>query len=217
MGNKIFNVVKRLLGLAILVLAVLFLMQRTQWFPSFDNWFKRKPLLIENSPLVITQVKNIAQLQTIQLYADVVADSSVLTTAGIANQTLRGIGIPTLPFTEKKTLVLIIRGRVIAGIDLKKLKDEQVFVKDDSIRLVLPPAEILEVITNPAGIETFAETGTWSEAEVLAVKNSARRRLLEKAASQQLLQQASDRARVVIEQFLSASGFKKINIETPAG
>ena len=211
-GQRITNLLKRPLALVLLVMAIIYLFQKTDIGLPFGNWFKRKPLLIENTALVITQVKNIAQLHAVQMYAEVVADSAVVTNAGIANQALRNIGLFTLPLTEQKNLVLIIKGKVIAGIDLKKLSEEKIYIKDDSVSIMLPAAEILEVITNPADMETFIENGKWSDDEVRAVKNAARRHLLEEAAKQQLLKQASERSKLVIEQFLRSAGFKKINI-----
>jgi hypothetical protein len=88
-------------------------------------------------------------------------------------------------------------------------------VKDDSVSIKLPPAKILDVITNPSDIETFIETGTWSEEEVRAVKNAARRQLLEEAGRQQLLQKATNRSRAIIEQFLRTSGFRKVTVLPP--
>lgn len=211
-GQKIFNLLQRPLLLILLILGIIILFQQTKLFPPFKDWFKSKPLLIDDTPLVIEQVKQIAQLQTVQMYAEVIADSSILTQAGITNQALKSIGMMTLPFAEQKKLVLIIKGKVIAGIDLKKLGADQVYVKDDSVSIVLPLAEIWEVITNPSDIETFIEEGAWTDAEVRAVKNAARRHLLEEAASQHLLKQAADRAKLVIGQFLQSVGFKKINI-----
>ncbi|CAN5722706.1 hypothetical protein BH10BAC3_BH10BAC3_26020 [soil metagenome] len=203
---------KRPLVLVLLALAILFLFQRIHIIPNFKDWFKNKPLLIENTPLVITQIKNIAELQTTQLYAELVADSTIMTTAGMANNTLRSIGIIPLPLPEERTLVLIIKGKVIAGTDLKLLSENDLFVKDDSVRITIPKAKYLDVITNPSDIETFIENGKWTDAEVTAVKNSARRQLLQEAEKQQLLKQASGRSKLIIEQFLRTSGFKKVTV-----
>ena len=211
-GKTIFNMLKRPLALVLLVLAIIFLLQRVHLIPGFKDWFKVKPLLIENSPLVITQIRNIAELQTTQLYAEIVADSTIMTTAGTANNTLRSIGIIPLPLPENRNLVLIIKGRVIAGTDFKQLSEKDLFVKDDSVSITLPKAKYLDIITNPSDIETFIENGKWTDAEVTAVKNSARRQLLQEAEKQQLLKQASDRSKLIIDQFLRTSGFRKVTV-----
>jgi hypothetical protein len=213
-GKRIYNWLKRPLILALLVLAIIFIFQKVKIIPSFGDGFKHKPLLIENTPLVILQIKNIAQLNTVQMYAEVVADSTILTNTGIANSALRSLGMITLPMADTRKLVLVVKGKVKAGIDLQKITDKNVFVKDDSIRITLPKATIQEVITNPSDFDTFIETGKWDDNEARAVKATARRRLLEEASNQNLLGQTTERATVVMEDFLKASGFKKITILT---
>ena len=211
-GKRIYNLLKRPLILVVMVLAIILLFQRINIIPKFGDWFKSKPLLIENTPLVITQIKNIAELQSTQMYVELVADSSITTSAGVANNALRNIGLITLPITETRKLVLIIKGKVIAGIDLKTLSEKDFLVNHDSVTLTLPPAKYLDVITNPSDIEIFAETGEWTDEEVRAVKISARKKLLEEAARQQLLKKASERSRILIEQFLRSCGFKQVTI-----
>ena len=175
-GKRIYNLLKRPLILVVMVLAIILLFQRINIIPKFGDWFKSNPLLIENTPLVITQIKNIAELQSTQMYVELVADSSITTSAGVANNALRNIGLITLPITETRKLVLIIKGKVIAGIDLKTLSEKDFLVNHDSVTLTLPPARYLDVITNPSDIEIFAETGEWTDEEVRAVKISARPR-----------------------------------------
>ena len=107
---------------------------------------------------------------------------------------------------------MIIKGRVTAGIDLKNVSDKDVFVQDDSVSIKMPAAKITDVFLNPSGIETFYEQGSWSNEEVTLVKQSARRKLLAEADRQQLLKKANAKAKAVLEQFLRAAQFKKINI-----
>jgi D-alanyl-D-alanine dipeptidase len=209
-GKTIFNWLKRPLILVLLVLAIVFILQKINIIPAFRDWFKSKPLLIENTPLVITQIKTIAQLNTVQMYAEVVADSTIITKTGIANSALRNLGMITIPMAETRKLVLVVKGKIKAGIDLQKLTDNDVFVQGDSVSITLPAATIQELITNPSDFDTFIETGKWEEQEINAVKATARRRLLQEAANQNLLAQASERATLVMEDFLKASGFKKV-------
>lgn len=211
-GRLWLGMLKRLLVPIALLVLVLFVLTKINLLPSFSDWFKRKPLVIANTPLVITQVKNIAQLQAVQLYAEIVVDSTVFTRADIAKNALKSLGIPILPFPETKSLVLIVSGKVIAGIDLKKLTPGNFFVEEDSVSIRLPPAEILDVVTNPSDFETFAEKGKWSDEEIRLVKLSARRQLEQEAADQHLLKKANERSRMVIQEFLRLAGFTKINL-----
>ena len=99
-----------------------------------------------------------------------------------------------------------------AGINLKKLASSAIFAKEDSVRIRLPKAELLNVITNPSDFETFIEKGEWSDAAVKTLKLTARGRLAAKALSLQLIPKANDRARLVVEQLLRSMGFKKVLI-----
>jgi hypothetical protein len=130
----------------------------------------------------------------------------------MANDALRHAGLMSLPMLEADRLVLIVKGKVQAGINLKKLDSSAIFAKDDSVRIRLPKAEILNVITNPSDFETFIEKGVWSDEAVKTFKLTARGRLAAKALSLQLLPKADARARMVIEQLLRSMGFKKVLI-----
>ena len=197
--------------LVLLVLLIIFLFQRLNIFSGIGSWFKPKPVLIDNTPLVIKEIKAIAELNTATMYQEIVIDSSSISTSSMPVM-INPFSLVPGPVVMKKEIVLIIKGRVTAGIDLKNLSEKEVFVKDDSVSIAIPAAKITDVFLNPSGIETFYETGTWSNEEVTAVKQSARRRLLAEADRQQLLGKATAKAKAVLEQFLQAAQFKKINI-----
>jgi hypothetical protein len=109
--------------------------------------------------------------------------------------------------------VIIGRGKVIAGTDLKNLKQEDLHVSGDSISIVLPHAKILQTIMNPSDFETFDEKGNWNETAVTALKIKIRNRINFHALEQNILQQADARGKNIIETFLRNTGFKRINIE----
>jgi Protein of unknown function (DUF4230) len=186
-------------------------LQKIDIIPSFKNWFKSKPVSIENTALIITQIKNIAELASMQVYAEMVVDSTEYSKAGLANQALKSVGMMNLPFLEPKKLVLIVNGKVQAGVDLKKLSAEDIYAKDDSVSIHLPKAEILNLITNPSDFDTFLEEGNWSDEAVTAVKQKARKQLQAKAMDMHLLEKANEHARVIITQLLRSMGFEKVH------
>jgi hypothetical protein len=200
----------RLLTVAALVIAILWVLDRTSIFPSVSTWFKPKPVLIDNTPLVIKEVRQIAELNTMQLYAELVVDSTEYTKPNPAITALRAIGLAPLPAISRQ-LVLIAKGRVKAGIDLKQI---EAVATGDSVSIRLPKATITEVITNPADFETFVENGYWTNTEVIAVKEKARRQLLGMAWRQNLPAKADARARQVLELFLRQSGFRVVTFVT---
>jgi hypothetical protein len=214
-SRSIWQLIKSPVLLLVVLLLIAFSIKKIVAGDFMKNLFSHKPLLIDNTPLVITQVRNIAELQTAQLYAEIIADSVVYTQITVANEALRNIGMSPLPAVGSRKLVLIVKGKVVAGLDLQLLKAEDIYVKDDSVSVKLPVARYLEVITNPADIETFIEEGNWTDNEVTAVKNKARRLLLQKAAQQQLLRRASEQSTGAITNLLQAYGFSHIHLEQP--
>ena len=88
------------------------------------------------------------------------------------------------------------------------------FVQGDSVSLLLPPAEILDAIMNPSDFETFSETGEWSSEAVTAVKVKARKKMIEKALQQGILNKSNTSSIALLENFLRGFGFKKITVKT---
>ncbi|HTN05277.1 DUF4230 domain-containing protein [Agriterribacter sp.] len=115
-------------------------------------------------------------------------------------------GFGNLPVTGKR-LVIIGRGKLIAGADLKKLNAQSIFAEGDSISLILPAAEILDVIMNPSDFETFSETGEWASEAVTAVKIKARTKMIERSVQQGILIKANARNIVLLENFFTGFWF----------
>jgi len=207
--RKIFT---KYLFLLLLLVAVVILFQRIKWLPSFSDLFKSKPLEIENTAIVIKEINALSQLVTITAYNEVVVDEIIKGSSVFNNPAVPTLlNIPDLRYSDKK-LVVIGKGKVLAGVDLARLSDKDVFVKDDSITINLPKAQILQVIINPSDFDVFEETGTWSDAEARAVKLKLRDNLIITVLRQNILQQAATKAKLVMENFLSSAGFKKITV-----
>ena len=110
-------------------------------------------------------------------------------------------------------MVLIAKGRVIAGLDLSALNEKNVIVKNDSVWLTLPSAKILDMITNPSDFEVFTEEGTWSSNEVNAVKQKAVGIMRAEAQKRGLIEQANERAKLLMGNFLKATGFVWVEVK----
>ena len=114
---------------------------------------------------------------------------------------------------RNKELILIVRGKVRAGYDLTKM--HSIILSDTSIRLDLPHAEILDIITNPSDIRTFVEKGKWEMEETTAAKDSARQMLLDLVIKDDLLTTAEQNGEKQIKAIFSAFGFKDVQILYP--
>ena len=203
------KILKNVLFIAAFILLVYFVFQKINILPSFKDIFTSKPLLIEETPVLIKEINTLAQLMTITYFDEVVMDTVKL-----------GIGIPSLvpiiggsilsPALDK--LVIIGRGKVIAGTDLKKMQLQDISQTGDSINIRIPSSTILETILNPSDFETFIERGSWSEAAVIRLKVKIRDEMKDRAIKQNILRRADVRSKNIMETFLKNTGFKKVEV-----
>ena len=196
----------------VLILSGIYFSHRYQLLPSFSTIFSNQPVKIENSVILIKEINNLAQLITLSAYNEIAIDSVKKAGVLFNNPLIPGlINVPNLNPLEQK-LILIGKGKILAGVNLAKLIPSDVFVENDSASLLLPKAEILQIILNPSGFEVFEETGDWTDAEVTAVKIKLRIKLVADALRQNILQKAAARAILIMENFLRAAGFKKATV-----
>lgn len=190
--------------------AAFLLLEKIKVIPSLKDVFGAKPVVIDETPVLVKDIKSIGQLITYSFYDEAVADS-VITTRGSAfvNAFNRLAPVPMLP-TADKQLVLIGRGKVLAGIDLSLLTDTGLIIKDDTITLTLPKPQIFSAILNPGDFETFIEQGNWTNDEVTLVKLKARRKIEAHALQQNILEKAGTKAKEILKNFLENMGFKKV-------
>ena len=128
---------------------------------------------------------------------------------GISSILSVGVGMIMMPSANR--LVIIGKGRVFAGIDLKVLKAKDVITTGDSIHVSLPAAQILNTVINPSGFETFDEKGDWNEEAVTALKLRIKNELTKRPLQQNILRKVEERSKNIIETFLRVQGLKKIH------
>jgi hypothetical protein len=191
------------------ILLVIFLFQKINWLPSFKNIFGSKPVVIEATPVIITEINTLAQLITITFTDEVVMDTAKIGN-GMPSLLPTSIGTILTPAVDK--LVMIGRGKVLAGTDLKNLQEKDINVTDDSIHVSIPHSIILQTIINPSDFETFSEKGNWDESSITTLKIKIRNEINHRAIQQNILQKADARSENIIETFLKNTGFKKVTI-----
>lgn len=207
------KLVRRIFILCITVLLILFIVRRTTLFPSLRNFFKPKEIVVDQTPLVLTQLKNIAQLMTVEAYNEVVVDSTRYP-LGMPPAILKRLPLNPLSFFGVSQLVLIVRGKVVAGVDLQTFSKAHIRFSSDSLFIRLPRATVLDVITNPSDVETFVEKGTWDVGAATALKRKAQVRLVQQALAQGALQQADAKARQLVYELLKNAGYKTVIVTT---
>lgn len=180
----------------IIVLIAILIVKKMDWLPSWDI-FSSKQVTIDHTPILIKEIRSLGQVITATFYDEVVVDSTI------------EHHFPQLPVIDDR-LVIIARGRVLAGADLKLLTDSSIAVLKDTVWMQMPAAKILDVIINPADYETFQEKGKWSPDAVTSVKLKARAKITADAINKNIIGKADTKARAVLEDFLHAAGFKEV-------
>ena len=201
--------IRRALIFILLLLIVGWLFTTYKVLPSLTNIFKPKPVLIENTPIVVKQIQAIAQLVTISAYEELVADTTVIDTKSINIPLLPPIQLSTLP----RKLVIIGKSTTNIGIDMQQLRNNDISGTKDSIHIILPAAQILDVIVNPSDVEVFIEEGTWDNTAVTKLKSKIRYLAVADAMSRGLLAQSERKAVDVLTNFFKAAGYNKVVIQ----
>jgi len=198
--------VKRLLAAlqAVALLAILALLYnplaRLGFVPSLRTLFGGGAARIEETPVIVQQVKNIAQLFTQTFYDEYVYDTGLLRTP---------------PFSQNKRLIFIAKGEVVAGFDLSGLNESAIIRRGKSIVVKLPPARVLEVVINPSGFETFLEKGEITFEESKKYREDARRIFEQNALRKGILRNSAAQGRETLEKFFRLLGFETVDIIIP--
>jgi hypothetical protein len=191
------------------IVLLYFVLAKMNILPSLRELFTAKEVKIDSTPILIKEVKEIAQLMTVANYDEVVIDSSKNTeinTPDFLNKNLN------LHLEKGNDIVIIAHGKIICGIDLNELEEKKMYIKDDSVSIKMPKAKILEAIVNPSDLEIFYEKGKWSTDEVNTLKVAARQRMMDRSIAMGILQKAEVKSVAIMQNFLKSAGFKKINV-----
>lgn len=196
-----------------ITVAAYWLLQKTHVLPSIRDIFRARPVVIDETPILIKEIKSIGQLITFTDYDEVVADTVILTRgSAFVNAFNRLAAVPLLPSADKQ-LVLIAKGKVLAGTNLFVLTDSSLTIRSDTVTLFLPKAAIIDAIVNPSDFEVFIEKGQLTSQEVTLVKLQARRKLQSRALQQNILGKADAKAKTVMKDFLESLGYRKVVVE----
>jgi hypothetical protein len=209
MIRRFFNI-----GLFIIaLLAVWWLLGKINILPSFGDIFRSKPVRIAETPILVEDIRELAELATYVSLDEVVVDSTRLNPAASAWKNITGISLNPLSPSQDR-LVLVVRGSVKAGTRLNEIRENDIYREKDSVSLGLPRAVITDVIVNPSGTETFVESGEWVSEAFAALVKKAGLKMQYRAISEGIIGKADQRARVVIENFLRQAGFTRVYVYT---
>lgn len=194
--------------------------------PSLKSFFKKETSVIENTPIIVREMKKIAQLLTQRYYDECIVDSVVgdkiehASEMMINNPILLNKGL----YLRKDGLVLVDRryvliasGLVKAGFDLQTMNENDIEVFEDSISCVLPAPVVTDVIINPSGFETFEEKGFWTFNERKAIQQRAKSRLKSSAIQKGILEKSREQGIMTLQRFFKSLGYEKVYIKVENG
>lgn len=166
---------------------------------------RSRELEIERTTAIVEQVRSIGELSSAGFYEELVLtdrDESYF------SELMRASGLSRL--TGSGDFVIICKGRVRAGFDLTKIQESDFSFSGDTLRLILPPVEILDVVLNPADYEHFS--GHRTHEETTGILLQAKQRLRSDAIREGILNQAELSAEAHLRRLLSAMGYREVLI-----
>ncbi|WP_252183310.1 DUF4230 domain-containing protein [Rossellomorea vietnamensis] len=170
------------------------------------SWFSGSSFQEEQGSFV-EQIKDMNSLATAQAFTKAVIEQE--------DNKIFGKEISAdVPGTKRK-LLLVVPGTVLAGVDLKKVSENDILVDEEGkeMTIELPRAEILQSPSlDTENIKTFSVEGIfrsdvdWEEGFGLA--HAAKELIQQEAIDQGLLQTAEKNAEKSLEEFFGQLGYK---------
>lgn len=170
--------------------------------------FARNPLRFKtrtriSGPVVLEQVQKLNRLETTRYNGQAIVRGD---TSGILPGWLAG-----------DKMVFIAHGEVVAGVDLSKLKAEDVREENGHITLKLPRAEIFNTSLNNDTSEVFErKVGLLSKPDAALetkVRQEAEARIREAAIEAGVLRTAQSNAHDALREFLKTLGVEELEFE----
>jgi hypothetical protein len=169
----------------------------------------RAAVELRASPGVVLAIRDIAKLESTSFHIEKVVEASD------AQSRLWG-------FVEAKdALLLVAVGDVVAGVDLTKLRDEDVEIGDGgrSVRVRLPPPEIVSSTLDEKATHVYSRS-----TDVLAIRNeqlegaarrSAEEQMRKAAIDGGILERAKASADRTLRALLRSLGYEEIDLDWP--
>lgn len=164
------------------------------------------PTIIPDPVTIINQVRAVAKLETIHYSVEKVITAEI-------NQGVLG------PLFGDR-LLFVAHGYVIAGIDMEKIRPEDMWLEGSTLYVRLPETEILvATLDNDKSYVYDRETGMLTHGDPnleTTARQVAEQEILRAAREDGILEQARINAEVYLEKFFNALGYKTVIFVPPA-
>ena len=167
-----------------------------------------RPLTVLSAPMVVDRIQRLSRLETVVYSLDTVVESNESS--------------PVLPdVLAGDRLLMIVHGQTIAGIDMSKLRPEDVQITEAtdgrSITVNLPQSEVFLTTLDNAKSRVYArDTGLFVKADPnleSVTRQKAQAQLQQAALSDGILDAAHKNARATVAAMLQGLGFSKVDVK----
>jgi hypothetical protein len=171
-------------------------------FPNFS--FAVTPTVtINTQPAIINQIRGLSRLETVNYQLEKVV-------------TGKSSGpLPDLLTSDK--ILLVAHGEVVAGIDLSRLKPEDVTVLSGTVTINMPDAEVLYTrLDNDKTYVYDRQTGIFSKPDPnleTEMRRVAEKEILDAALEDGILDKATENARTVLRTLVTGLGYKDVQFK----
>jgi hypothetical protein len=163
------------------------------------------PTIIPNPVTIIHEVRSLARLETIQYTMEKVITAET--------------GPAELRFLFGDRLLFVGHGRVIAGIDMARLRPEDLWVEGQVLFVRLPAAEVFVVnLDNERSYVYDRNTGILTRGDInleRAARQAAEREILNSAVDDGILDQAQQNAESYMSRLLRGLGYPDVIFVEP--
>ena len=164
------------------------------------NFLHPTPTVIPDPITILNEVKNLARLETIQYTVEKV----------ITAESAQG----PFAFLFGDKLILVAHGSVVAGVDLSKLKPNDIAVDHGVVTIHLPPPEILSSnLDNHKSYIYNRTTGALTHGDVnleSTARQTAEDQIREAAIEDGILAQAQVNAETILTHLVTSLGYKDV-------
>jgi hypothetical protein len=161
--------------------------------------------------MVVEKVQRLNRLESVVYSLDTVVEGDIAKPVA---------ALPDALYSDK--LVLIVHGDIIAGVDMSKMKPDDVQIaeagSDRSIKLVLPPSQVFVTTIDNAHTRVFSRvTGLFPMTADPNLESNTRAKAQEQlqqaALTDGILDAASKNARATVTAMLEGLGFEHVEVK----
>lgn len=148
---------------------------------------------IKDTPTVIESIKNISELTTACFYEEIIQSE---------------------PIRRTDSLFVKIEGSVRAGFKLDNLTNDNISIEGDSlISIIIPEAQIFDVIVNPSNVTIIEGEKNSSEKIMNRAITKAKKRVEKDAINDGILEKATESGKKQLTELFKTLGFKEVYVD----